>query len=564
MTESDDSTRQDASHMDALPEPDIRKRKRWQVSWIWIVPLVAALAGISMLVHAWVSSGPSISISFENAQGIEAGKTEVKFKNVVIGKVKSLTLSTDRSQVLATVQLDEKDEGFASKDSRFWVVRPHVGLGGVSGLGTLLSGPYIGADTGSSEAEKTHFKGLETPPPLTHNEEGTTFVLSSPDLGSLGDIGSPVYFRRIQVGRVTAYHLDKDGQGVHLQVFIKAPNDRFVSPHTRFWNASGVNVDISATGVKLNTESLATVLAGGVAFQQPPGEKRDTSRAGENSKFKLFDSRKEAMTPPDGPPVMISMRFHQPVRGLSVGSPVDFEGITLGKVKSITLAYDPKAHRFPIDVTAVTYPQRMGKAHARFVQHAGERYAKNHGALLGIMIRHGLRAQLRSGNLLTGQQYVSLEFMPGEKANVAFNPNAKPLRIPTVGGSFERIQQQLSEIVNKLNKVPLDQIGNNLNGSLKNLNALLKQTDTKLAPQLETTLSHAQKTLDSLSGAVGSDSPLQQNLDRTLNEFQRAARSLRVLSNYLSRHPEALIRGRSASHAPASANHASQPRKDPP
>ncbi len=564
MTETDVPHPQDDPRNDALPEPEIHRRKRWQVSWIWIVPLAAALVGLSMLIHSWADAGPTITISFQNAQGIETGKTDVKYKNVVIGKVKSLALSKDRSHVLVSVQLDDKDESFASKDSRFWVVRPRVGLGGVSGLGTLLSGPYIGADTGNSTEEKTRFKGLETPPPLTHNEPGTTFSLSSPDLGSLNDIGSPVYFRRIQVGRVVAYHLDPDGKGVHLQIFIKAPDDRFVSPHTRFWNASGVNVDINANGVKLNTESLATVVAGGVAFQQPPDEPHDSSRAKADSKFKLYDNRNDAMTPPNGPPVMISMRFHQPVRGLSVGSPVDFQGITLGKVKSITLAYDPKAHRFPIDVTAVTYPERMGKAHEHFVKHAGARYAENHGALLGIMVKHGLRAQLRSGNLLTGQQYVSLDFMPHVKQNVKFDPLARPLQIPTARGSFERIQQQISEIVTKLNKVPLDKIGTHLNGSLKGLDSLLQKANTKLEPQLETTLQNAQKTLRTLNGAVGGDSPLQQNLDRTLNEFQRAARSLRVLTNYLSRHPESLLRGRSDSRSPADAASATRQRKDKP
>src|SRR5699024_8597814 len=211
-----------------IPPPAKVRKRRWTVSLIWLVPLVAALIGLSLVVSAWLSAGPEIVISFQDAQGITAGKTEVKYKNVVIGKVQSLQLNDDRSKVLVKVALDQRAESFATEGSRFWVVRPRIGLGGVSGLGTLFSGSFIGADTGGSKQYKDHFKGLEKPPPLTHAEAGRSFLLASDDLGSL-DIGSPVYFRRIQVGRVVAYHLDKDGKGVTLQLFVKAPNDKFVT-----------------------------------------------------------------------------------------------------------------------------------------------------------------------------------------------------------------------------------------------------------------------------------------------------------------------------------------------
>ncbi|NII10081.1 MlaD family protein [Oleiagrimonas sp. C23AA] len=525
-----------------VPEPEVHRRRRWQFSLIWLVPLVVALVGLSMVVSSYVSAGPQITITFQSAEGLEAGKTEVKYKNVVIGKVKTIELSGDRSKVLVNVDLKKKDSSFATQGSRFWVVRPRIGLGGVSGLGTLLSGAYIGADTGQSQKAQHQFAGLETPPPLTHGEAGSSYLLRSSDLGSL-DIGSPVYFRRIQVGRVVAYHLDSDGKGVSVQVFVKAPNDKFVTKETRFWNASGVDVNVNANGLKLNTESLATVVAGGVAFQRPPHAGKDRTRAEPGTRFKLYDGRSKAMTPPDGPPVMITMRFRQSVRGLSVGAPIDFQGITLGEVKAITLNFDPKTKYFPVDVTAVVYPERMGRANARFIKRAGDRYAHNHGALLGILVKHGLRAQLRNGNLLTGQLYVALDFLPHSK-KVKFDPDAKPLHIPTTQGNFDRIQEQVGHIVDKLDKVPFDKIGNNLNGSLKGVDQLLKKVNTQIVPQLKTTLDEAHDTLGTVNQALGGDSPLRQNIGQTLNELQRAARSLRVLSDYLSRHPEALLRGR--------------------
>lgn len=527
-----------SSSNDDIPEPDRVRRRRWTVSLIWLVPLVAALVGVSMMINSWISAGPQIDISFEDAQGITAGKTEVKYKNVVIGKVSSMALSDDRDRVLVKVDLDKRAESFATAKSRFWVVRPRVGMGGVSGLGTLLSGSYIGADTGGSDKRKTHFKGLETPPPLTHNEEGSTFLLSSDDLGSL-DIGSPVYYRRIQVGRVVAYHLDDDGKGVTVQVFVESPDDKYVTTDSRFWNASGVDVSLGASGLKVNTESLATLVAGGLAFQAPPySKKHDPADAG--TKFDLFDTKSAAMKPADGPPLMLKMRFRQSVRGLAVGAPLDFLGIELGKVTAISLDFDPKTKRFPADVTAVVYPQRIGKANKRFIERTGN---DDPGALMAVLVKHGLRAQLRNGNLLTGQLYVALDFFP--KASKAdFDPDAKPLDLPTMAGSFDKLQQQVADIVEKVHKIPFDDIGNNLNDSLKHLDGVLAQFNDELAPEAKATLQQAQKTLDSAGDMLSNGSPLQHNLGQTLIQLQRAARSLRVLGDYLSRHPEALLRGR--------------------
>ena len=268
MTDEQSGAPQSASG-DALPRPVLRKR-RTNASLIWLVPVLAAIVGASLVVSSWLQAGPDITISFESAQGLAAGKTPVKYKDVVIGKVDKIRLSGDRSHVLVKVALEKSAKAFATTGTRYWVVRPRIGLGGVSGVDTLFSGAYIGADTGDSSAEEDEFKGLETPPAVTHGEPGKSYTLHADDLGSL-DIGSPVYFRRIQVGRVVSYQLDKDGKGVSLAVFIDSPNDRFVDTDTRFWNASGVDVSLGANGLKLNAQSLATVLAGGVAFQDPNG-----------------------------------------------------------------------------------------------------------------------------------------------------------------------------------------------------------------------------------------------------------------------------------------------------
>lgn len=523
-----------------LPEPEREPRKRWKVSFIWLVPLVALLVGVTMIVRTWVLAGPQIVISFDNARGIQAGKTQVKYKNVEIGKVSDLGLSDDRGEVQVTVDLDYDTAAFASDDSRFWVVRPRVGTGGVSGLGTLLSGAYIGADTGSSKATQTHFKGLNKAPPVTHNEKGSTFFLSSDDLGSL-DIGSPVYYRRIKVGRVVGYELDDDGQGVTIQIFVESPEDQFVEKATRFWNASGVNLSVDAGGLEVNTESLASVVTGGVAFKKPEYSGA-TEPAKPGMSFSLFDDHDTAMQPPNGKPLRLRMEFRQSVRGLSEGAPVDFLGVKLGKVTDVSLDYDSEAKRFPAEVTAVVYPQRIGKAHARFVKHSGN---DKPGALLGRLVKYGLRAQLRTGNLLTGKLYVAMDFFP-DADDVDFDRKKRPLQLPTKSGSFDKLQQQAADIVDKLHDVPFADIGKHLDASLVDLDKTLKQFHGDLEPEVVSALQQTQKTMNDVSNVLSMDSPMRQDLGSTLQELQRTARSLRVLSNYLSRHPESLLRGRSA------------------
>ncbi|MBD8879395.1 MCE family protein [Rhodanobacter sp. 7MK24] len=532
----------------ALPRPVLRKRR--STPWlIWLVPALAAIVGLSLVVNAWLQAGPVITISFQTAQGLAEGKTPVKYKEVVIGKVDKIRLSSDRSHVLVKVALEKSAGSFATEGTRYWVVRPRIGLGGVSGVDTLFSGAYIGADTGDSQTPQEEFKGLEIPPAVTHGEPGKSFVLHADDLGSL-DIGSPVYFRRMQVGRVVSYQLDKDGKGVTFAVFIDSPNDRYVDSGTRFWNASGVDVSLGADGLKLNTQSIAAVLAGGVAFQDPGGPHDDTP-AGDGTGFQLFADQASAMAPPDGEPHYIRMRFDQSLRGLAVGAPVEFLGMNFGRVVSIRMDYDEKAHRFPFIVGAVIYPERLGQAHDKLVA-----LAKQHGDnadlshMVGTLVGHGLRAQARTGNLLTGQLYIAMDFLPNAP-KASYDPDARPLEIPTAPGSFDKLQEQMADIVGKLDKIPFDQIGNHLNDSLANLDATLKQVNGQTLPALNDTLHDARKTLGAANDTFSTDSPLQQNLGNTMQELQRTMRSLRVLTDYLGVHPESLLRGRQADPAPA-------------
>jgi paraquat-inducible protein B len=522
-----------------LPEPEIVKPGRWRLSLVWIVPLIAALIGVALVVKSVATRGPTITLSFSSAEGLEPGKTKVKYKDVDIGSVRTITLSPNLTHVIVTVELTKDAERFAVKDSRFWVVRPRVGASGVSGLTTLLSGAYIGADAGHSPKTQHAFIGLEAPPAVTIDEKGHRYTLHSAALGSL-DIGTPIFFRRIQVGQVTGYSLDKDGTGITVQVFVSAPYDQYVGTNTRWWHASGVNVQLDSSGIKVNTQSLATVIVGGLAFQAPPGQSMG-AQAPDNAIFSLAADETEAMHEPDGAPLRVVMYFNQSLRGLSVGAPVDFRGIALGQVTDIGVEYDPKEHNFTMPVTMDLYPVRLMR---RARGDVTAPYTPQSHELLKQLVARGLRGQMRTGNLITGQLYVALDVFP--KAGPAkIDLDRDPLELPTVPNSLDELQLQVADIAKKLDKIPFDKIGNNLNDSLKNANQLFSQVNDQILPQLHGTLSEAQKTFNAAQLTLQQDSPLQSDVHQAMQELTRTLQSLNALSDYLERHPESLLRGKS-------------------
>ncbi|ATE77718.1 MULTISPECIES: intermembrane transport protein PqiB [Pseudomonas] len=519
------------------------KTRRFSISLVWIVPIVAVLVGISLVVHSWLQEGPTITITFKTGSGLVANKTEVKYRNVVIGRVSEVKLSGDQKRVDATIQLDKQAESFTRADSQFWVVRPRIGAGGVSGIDTLLSGDYIGADIGQADARSKHFTGLENPPPITYGEPGKRFMLHTQDLGSL-DIGSPVYYRKIPVGQVVAYALDADGKGVNIEIFVHAPNDAYVTENTRFWNASGIDVNVGANGFAVKTESLSALLVGGIAFRAPEYSPNDQVAAEDNA-FDLFEDEHTALAPPNGKAQYLSLRFDQALRGLKVDAPVEFLGIEIGRVVAVNLDFDVKNRSFPVNVGIVIYPQRLGKAHLKLLE--ALKHDPNDEAasvrLIGSFIENGLRAQARNGNLLTGQLYIALDFYP-KAEKVAFDPTARPVVIPTIPGSLEQLQEKLENMVNKINQLPIERIAGNLDSNLVELRKGLAQFNAKTLPGVQTTLSDVSKTLQSASSTLAEDSPQREQLSQTLDELGRMSRSLRELSDYMGRHPESLIRGR--------------------
>lgn len=524
------------------PTPITRK---WHgPSLVWLVPIVALAVGVALLIRAVLSTGPQVTIDFHSANGLRPGKTEVRYKEVVVGRVEAVTLSEKRDHVQATVRLDRSVSNIAVEDTRFWVVRPRIDTAGVSGIETLFSGAYIGVDAGESTKQKRHFTGLENPPFVLRGEPGRGFVLRTEDLGSL-DVGSPILYKRNRVGRVVGYNLDPLVDELWVQIFIEAPYDKLVNPQTRFWNASGVEVSLNSSGLRVDTQTLASVISGGISFERPQGT-QGLPPAPDGSRFKLFPDRKAALAPPDGPPLRVRMVFDQSVRGLDIDAPVDFLGIEIGAIKAIRLDYDGKRKRFPVEVEAEIYPTRLGAVRDSMRQE-GDDDKRRDTTLLQRLVQNGLRAQARTGNLLTGQMYVALDF-PGKVSKAELDTSTAIPAIPTVPGTLSDVQPQIAEIVAKVNKVPFDEIGRNLNDTLSQARLAIEQ----LRPDAQASLAEVRRTLQSVQetlqradrSLLDPSAPIQRNAEQTLHDLQRAAQSLRVLTDYLQRHPESLLRGK--------------------
>ena len=520
-----------------LPSVITKAQRRWAPQIIWIIPIVAILVGLGLMYKAVVDHGPTITVAFKSGDGLIAGKTNVKYKEVDIGLVKTVVLSEDHQQVLATIELNKDASDFSNKDTRYWIVRPRITASGVTGLSTLLDGPFIAADIGKSTEKIDSFVALEVPPILTGGTPGREFILRAPTLGS-HNIGTPVYFRRLNVGQVVAYDLDKDGKYVSIRVFIEAPYDQYVTNNTRFWNASGIDVSLNAEGIQVQTESLVAVIAGGIAFEAPQtsqdisdrlvnhpnqGNASDakeaatplTERAQPDAVFSLFSTRIIAMKQPDARVERFVINFKQSVRGLSIGAPVEFRGVNMGEVVSIETAMDPRTYEIVQPVEIFLYPDRLKIRSLK----SGKLLPppENELSRLKTLIAKGFRAQLRTGSYLTGQQYIGLDFFPGSP-KYTLDVSKYQLEIPAIPGAFEDIEKTMANVI-------------------KNTDKLVKKLDDQILPEFD-------KTLKNINAITQSDSPLQTDMRDSLRELTKAASSIKTLTDMLDQQPQSLIFGK--------------------
>ena len=504
MPQSEPNTPLDRNHV----KEAIYTRKRRRFSSIWIVPIVALLIGIVLILKSISQKGPEITILFNSAEGITAEKSVVKYKDIIVGKVKEVNFTPDLKSVVVKAELKKSMKPFLHGNTKFWVVYARLTTNAVEGLDTLLSGAYIGMEPSKEGKESKVFQGLDEPPVVKDPSRGKRFVLESNDKGSF-QVGSPIYYKKIQAGSVVDYKLSPDGRRVFIDIFIFKPYTKFITDNTRFWNASGIDATISTNGVDIHTESMTSILSGGIAFDnfsifgqgKPVGEKHH---------FILFKNLKKAKKITYKRELYFWAYFDESIRGLKVGSPIEFRGVRVGEVVNFYLTGDAETGEFKIPVLFKIEPERFNVV--------GAHKKPGDGVDTGIfakLVEKGFRAQLQNSNLLTGELLINLDFYPNAPKTTLVKENGLYV-FPSVPATMESLKSNIQSILQSLAGVPFKEIGEESRKILE----------------------------DARKNYIDTNAEIHRKMLKLLDEITRTSRSIRNLTDYLERHPESIIRGK--------------------
>ena len=515
-------------------------------SMVWVVPIVAVIIGAWLVYKAITEEGPTITITFQTAEGLTAGKSKIKFRNVEVGTVENIDLADDLEHVVVTAKMSPGSKPYLRDGTRFWVVRAQVTAGEVRGLGTLLSGAYIGIAPVAEGPRRRDFLGLEKAPVLETDREGRRFTFRTKQLGSLST-GAPIYYRQFSVGRVLDFRLELDGS-ITGELFVYAPYDQLVKESTKFWNASGVEASLTAEGFHVDTQSLTAMLVGGIAFDTPESLALRTE-VEEDHEFFIYDNRLESLQREYTIEEHWVLIFKESVRGLTVGSPVEFYGLKIGEVVDITFEYNYDTLTFSVPVLIKLEPERLAGEHVR--EASVERDTQ--------LINLGWRAQLGSGNLVTGSKVINFVQLPDPPPAELGEWKGYPV-FPTAPSSLRNLAADIGRVVDKIEDIPFDEIGANLNQTVAGINEIVNspelqstiaslgkladQLGNDVAPALDSVLKKAELTLDSARNQIAADSVTTHELRRLLTELGDTAQSIRTIVEYLERNPEALLKGK--------------------
>lgn len=498
--------------MTEYPTAQINPTSRF--SLIWLIPLVAALIGGWLIYKHYSGLGTIITIILDDASGVEAKKTPIRYKSVQVGKVKKVGLTADLKKVKVTAEIYPEMAQNLTSNTRFWIVKPRISFQGISGLDTLLSGVHIGMDPRNIDNENDLTGALETyiglskAPIIGAQEKGTSLTLNTSKLGSL-DISSPVYYRKIKVGEVTGYHLNPNDESIDVSIFVHAPYDKRIKSSSRFWNASGLELELSTGGISVRMESLAALVIGGIAFETSNNEAGypidgDTS-------FRLYESYKLANDDTQrNNKIFYVMYFSDTLHGLSEDSVIEYNGVKVGKVESILLESSKNSTQVK---TLVKVSFRIDKFSTKGDKKEAEQTLRN-------LVQDGLFAQLTVDSLLTGAQYIALKTVTNPEIRKSANTFALLPTHSKYTSVFPTIRSKQS-----LLNFDASEITQELNLAISSVTALINSKDVK-------------KILKGLGSTSESISKITKKLDKggfsgklvkTLETAERTTQDIRKL-----------------------------------
>lgn len=590
MTDTHSQAASNTAHADTPQRVDVKARKRRKFSHVWWLPLLALLMSLYLAYEHFSSLGPIVNITFPDAEGLEADKTKLRYKNVEIGKVTALSVADDFSSVTATVRADKNSAKIFNENSRFWIVKPRLGLTEVTGLNTIVSGTYITVDPGSPDgAPKFDFVGLDSPPVVSSENDGLRVTLLS-DRAQAVRSGSAIFYKGIEVGQVEQKEFTDDYLWVKINLVINKPYHTLINNNSRFYVTSGIIFEPANGGIKFEFESLRALVGGGIAFYTPPDELSASESVPNGTEFMLFKSLKDAQSEVFGVRKRYVAYFDGSVKGLEEGSAVEFNGLKVGEVTSVQMIYDPETNLPIIPIVFELFSRKL------VVKGSDTRRVED---AINVMLKNGLTVSMATGNLLTGAKVLSLDLAKTPPTAVAQIQTDELTGYPELpsgsGGGFGEITEKITGFVDQLNGLPIEDLGNNVNGlvgdirqtlssgdvnstirsvdalvndlrkvvgqseidkTLGHVNNLLvegktlsKRTQTsiklmeKTVSQLSIGLQKSMRELQKTMAGFNADAPLYYNLNETILELNKTLKSIKRITDTLERQPNALIFG---------------------
>ncbi|HWU66226.1 MAG TPA: intermembrane transport protein PqiB [Methylophilus sp.] len=536
--------------------------KQAKISPIWIVPIVALLIGLWLIYDNYTKAGKQITLSMTNAEGIEAGKTKIKVHSVDIGLVEQVTLSEDLSHIEVIARITPKAQPMLVQDTQLWVVKPRIGLEGISGLNTVISGSYIQLQPGKSLEETDQFTVLDQPPISLNGAKGVHVNL----IGKVGNslrVGDPVTYQGLRVGRVVSAVFDPKQRQMQHELFIEHPYDVLVTENSRFWTTVGIDVKLDSEGFKANIPTVESLIAGGVSFGHADDRPMGKPVVSETT-FELYANEDAARQQTYDQYLEYVLLVEDTVRGLSKGAPVEFRGLRVGTVVSVPWKFNSPQRKkdlhYAIPVLIHLEPGRLADNGKADLEEWKNRIAH--------MLQRGLHATLKSGNLITGSVFVDLNM--DHRAKTAYhNEHFEGLPVmPTSATGLAQIEQKLSDLLDKLNRLNVEPVLSGLDKNLQQsektmqeirtlsqqVNQLLSQPDLQQMPaninltmqELRTTMQETRTMLKGLSP----ESPAYQELTNTLQRLDKALRDIQPLARTLNEQPNAILFDRKPGNDP--------------
>ena len=527
---------------DLQPVPARVRKSSTAASVVWLIPLAALVVGGWLLFQKIRNTGPEITLLMDSADGIEVNTTVIKVLSVDVGRVTRIRLRDDRKGVEVTARLNADAKDMMRKDTQFWVVKPRIDQSGVSGLSTLVSGSFIAFTPGKSEESQDIFTVSDIPPIAAIGQSGLRLKLRGQNSKLLGS-GSPILYEGFIVGMVESAKFDPDNKTVNYSIFINSPNDKLVNKNSQFWLDSGINVQTTANGIKVDAPPMAAILSGAIAFRSPPESKQQSPAAANDQTFTLYNDRNEIDNLPGERALYYVAFFKNSIRGLAAGSPVEYKGVTVGSVADAPyFARNDSLKLFQngwVPVRIRIEPRMMEI-------NADNQSKENWQNQIQNALNRGLSATLSSNNLVLGSKMIELtDAAPGQQALKPFNEYDGNTVIASQGGGLDELQAQLGRLLDKFNRLPLENTVGELNASLKELkttlasaNQLLSKPQTQQIPgELNKTLGELRQTL----AGISPQSPVYQDVQATLKSIDKTLNDARPLVNTLKEKPNSLI-----------------------